>query len=98
MKNNLQLLSNVLLRIVATFAASGLGVIGAGALAGVPLWKACFMAGIAGVAFVVEGLARSFLDDGKLSLDEINNVFNKVDGKDVEVKKEALKPKSKEVQ
>ena len=86
-----------MLRIVATFAASGLGVIGAGALAGVPLWKACFMAGIAGVAFVVEGLARSFLDDGKLSLDEINNVFNKVDGKDAEVKKEALKPKPKEV-
>ena len=98
MKNNLQLFSNVLLRIVATFAASGLGVIGAGALAGVPLWEACFMAGIAGVAFVVEGLARSFLDDGKLSLDEINNVFNKVDGKDAEVKKEALKPKPKEVQ
>lgn len=97
MKNNIQLFTNVMLRIVATFAASGLGVIGAGALAGVPLWKACFMAGIAGVAFVVEGLARSFLDDGKLSLDEINNVFNKVDGKDAEVKKEALKPKSKEV-
>ena len=98
MKNNLQLFTNVMLRIVATFAASGLGVIGAGALAGVPLWKACFMAGIAGVAFVVEGLARSFLDDGKLSLAEINNVFNKVDGKDTEVKKEALKPKAKEVQ
>ncbi len=98
MKNNLQLFTNLMLRIVATFAASGLGVIGAGALAGVPLWKACFMAGIAGVAFVVEGLARSFLDDGKLSLAEINNVFNKVDGKDAEVKKEALKPKAKEVQ
>ena len=98
MKNNLQLFSNVLLRIVATFAASGLGVIGAGALAGVPLWKACFMAGIAGVAFLVEWLAPSFLDYGKQSIDEINNVFNKVDGKDAEVKKEALKPKAKEVQ
>ena len=73
---------NIMLRIMATFAASGLGVIGAGAIAGVPLWKACFMAGIAGVAFVVEGLSRAFLDDGKLSLDEINAVFNKVDGKD----------------
>ena len=73
---------NIILRIMATFAASGLGVIGAGAIAGVPLWKACFMAGIAGVAFVVEGLSRAFLDDGKLSLDEINAVFNKVDGKD----------------
>jgi hypothetical protein len=73
---------NIMLRIMATFAASGLGVIGAGAIAGVPLWKACFMAGIAGVAFVVEGLSRAFLDDGKLSIEEINAVFNKVDGKD----------------
>ena len=70
---------NIVMRIVATFAASGLGVIGAGAIAGVPLWKACFMAGIAGVAVVVEGLSRSFLDDGKLSVAEINAVFAKVD-------------------
>jgi len=70
---------NILLRILATFAASGLGVIGAGAIAGVPLWKAIFMAGIAGVATVVEGLSRAFLDDGKLSTSEINEVFNKVD-------------------
>lgn len=70
---------NIIMRIVATFAASGLGVIGAGAVAGVPLWKACFMAGIAGVAVVVEGLSRSFLDDGKLSVAEINAVFAKVD-------------------
>jgi hypothetical protein len=75
------LLINVILRILATFAASGLGVIGAGAIAGVPLLKAIFMAGIAGVAIVVEGLSREFLDDGKLSLSEINDVFNKVDKK-----------------
>jgi len=72
---------NIILRIVATFAASGLGVIGAGAIAGVPIWKACFMAGMAGVATVVEGLSRSFLDDGKLSTTEINQVFTKVDKK-----------------
>jgi len=69
------------MRIVATFAASGLGVIGAGAIAGVSLWKAIFMAGMAGVATVVEGLSRAFLDDGKLSASEINQVFNKVDKK-----------------
>ena len=74
-------MKTILLRILAVFAANGLGVIGAGAIAGVPLWKACFMAGIAGVATVVEGLSRAFLDDGKLTLDEINNVFNKVDKK-----------------
>ena len=74
-------LNNILMRIVATFAASGLGVIGAGAIAGVSIWKACFMAGMAGVATVVEGLSRAFLDDGKLSTAEINQVFTKVDKK-----------------
>jgi hypothetical protein len=73
-------IKSIVLRILATFAASGLGVIGAGTIAGVPLWKAIFMAGIAGVATVIEGLSRAFLDDGKLSVEEINNVFNKVDG------------------
>jgi hypothetical protein len=72
---------NIILRIIATFAASGLSVIGAGAIAGVSLWKACFMAGMAGVATVVEGLSRAFLDDGKLTSSEINQVFNKVDKK-----------------
>lgn len=74
-------LKNIILRIVATFAASGLGVIGAGTIAGVPVWKAVFMAGIAGVATVIEGLSRAFLDDGKLSAAEINQVFNQVDRK-----------------
>lgn len=77
-------IKNILLRILATFAASGLGVVGAGTIAGVPLWKAIFMAGIAGVATVVEGLSRAFLDDGKLSLDEINDVFSRVEKKKFE--------------
>jgi hypothetical protein len=67
---------NILLRILAVFAASGLGVIGAGAIADVPLWKAIFMAGIGGVAKVVEGLARAFLDDGKIDAQEIDEIFN----------------------
>ncbi len=74
-------MKTIALRILAVFAASGLGVIGAGAIAGVPLWKAGLMAGIAGVATVVEGLSRAFLNDGKLSVEEINSVFNKVDKK-----------------
>jgi hypothetical protein len=74
-------IKNILMRMMATFAASGLGVIGAGTIAGVPLIKAVFMAGIAGVATVVEGLSRAFLDDGKLSVKEINEVFNQVDKK-----------------
>lgn len=72
---------NIFMRMLATFAASGLGVVGAGTIAGVPILKAVFMAGIAGVATVVEGLSRAFLDDGKLTAKEINDVFAKVDRK-----------------
>jgi hypothetical protein len=42
---------------------------------------AALMAGLLGVATVVESLARSFLDDGKLSTAEINEAFSKVDKK-----------------
>jgi hypothetical protein len=72
-------LKNVLWRILAVFAASGLSVLGAGAVVGIDLLSAVFMAGILGVATVVERLARAFLDDGKLTLDEINAAFAKVD-------------------
>ena len=75
-------LKSIAFRILATVAASGLGIIGAGAIAGVELWKAIFMAGVSGVAFVVEGLSRAYLEDGTLSVDEVNAVFNKVDGED----------------
>ena len=69
---------NILMRIVAVFAASGLSVLGAGAVVGVKLIDAVFMAGILGVATVVEKLARAFLEDGHLSVDEINSAFAKV--------------------
>ena len=75
-------LTNVLWRILAVFAASGLSVLGAGAVVGVDLLSAVAMAGIIGVATVVERLARAFLDDGKLSMDEINAAFAKVDKND----------------
>jgi hypothetical protein len=77
----------VLLRIVAVFAASGLSVIGAGAIAGVEMWKAVLIAGIGGVATVVEGLSRAFLQDGKLDADEIDEVFSAVEKKSRGAKK-----------
>jgi hypothetical protein len=72
-------IKNVFWRILAVFAASGLTVLGAGAVVGVDLISAVLMAGILGVASVVERLARAFLDDGKLTLEEINQAFSKVD-------------------
>ena len=71
--------NNVMLRIIAVFAASGLGVIGAGAVAGISVVKAVSVAGLTAVAAVVEKLARAFMDDGKLTLDEINAAFASVD-------------------
>lgn len=68
-------LKQIILRIVAVFASNALGVIGAGAIAGIPLWKACFVAGIGGVATVVEKLARAYMDDGKLTVSEIDTIF-----------------------
>lgn len=72
-------LQNVVWRILAVFAASGLTVLGAGTIVGVDMLSAIMMAGILGVATVVERLARSFLDDGKLTIEEINSAFSKVD-------------------
>lgn len=72
-------IQNVFWRILAVFAASGLSVLGAGAVVGIDLISAVIMAGILGVASVVERLARAFLDDGNLTMDEINQAFAKVD-------------------
>jgi len=79
MKNGLKMFGNIQLRIVAVFAASGLSVIGAGSIAGISVAKAVTVAGLTAVAAVVEKLARGFMNDGKLSLDEINSAFAAVD-------------------
>ena len=72
-------IGNILMRIVAVFAASGLSVIGAGAVVGISTMKAVILAGTLGVATVVEKLARGFLNDGKLDVDEIQAAFSSVD-------------------
>jgi hypothetical protein len=71
----MKLAGNVILRIIATFIASALGVIGAGSLIGVDVWLAAAMGGILAVAKVIELLALAFLEDGKLTTDEINAAF-----------------------
>jgi hypothetical protein len=62
-------------RIVAVFLATALSVLGAGSIVGVSIWQSALMAGIGGVATVVERLSRAYLDDGKLTEDEINAAF-----------------------
>jgi polyhydroxyalkanoate synthesis regulator phasin len=77
--NSVKNIRNILMRIVAVFAANGLAVIGAGAIAGISTINAITVAGLTAVAAVVEKLARAFMDDGKLTSDEINAAFSTVD-------------------
>jgi hypothetical protein len=72
---------SIVKRIFAVFLASGLSVIGAGAIIGIDTIKAVILAGTLGVVTVVEQLSRSYLVDGKLSTAEINEAFADVDGK-----------------
>jgi hypothetical protein len=76
--------NNIIMRIIAVFAASGLSIIGAGAVVGISTIKAVVLAGTLGVATVVEKLARGFLDDGKLTVKEINVAFRSVDKKAID--------------
>lgn len=62
--------------MVAVFIVAALGTLGAGAIMGVQTWVALSMAGVLAVASVAERLAREYLDDGKLTLDEINGAFS----------------------
>jgi len=74
---SLSKLKDISWRMLAVFIATALGVIGTGALIGVEVWQAALMAGIGGVATVLESLSRAYLNDGKITQDEINGVFTK---------------------
>ena len=65
----------ILARMVAVFVANGLAVIGAGSLIGVDTVSSILLAGSLGVIKVAEALARAYIDDGKITLDEINESF-----------------------
>lgn len=67
--------ADVIKRILASFAVSALSVLGAGAVAGVETWKAALMAGIGGTAAILESLSRAYLNDGRLTAEEINTTF-----------------------
>lgn len=81
--------------MVAVFTVGALGTLGAGALVGVDTVIALVMAGLLAVASVAERLAREYLDDGKLTLDEINRAFNPLAGENVNPVEDSAKGKSK---
>lgn len=64
-------------RIFALFLVSALTTIGAGAIIGIDTLQTAILAGVMGVANVLEDLSRGYLNDGKLSDAEINAAFRK---------------------
>lgn len=68
-------LVQIIKRMVATFVATAIGVVGSGAIVGVDVAKAALMAGVGACAVVLERLSRSYLEDGELSEQEINEAF-----------------------
>ena len=70
---------NISKRMVAVFIAQALSVIGAGSLIGIDVVQSSLLAGLLGVANVLEILARKYLNDGKLSYEEVNQAFGILD-------------------
>ena len=62
-------------RMLALFLVTALATIGAGALIGIDAIQTAILAGVMGIANVVEDLARGYLNDGELTEDEINSAF-----------------------
>ena len=67
--------------MVAVFIAQALSVIGAGSLIGIDVIQSSLLAGLLGVANVLEILARKYLNDGSLSYEEVNQAFGILDSK-----------------
>jgi hypothetical protein len=63
------------LRMLALFLVSALTTIGAGAIIGIDTLQTAILAGVMGIANVVEDLARGYLNDGSLSDEEIDAAF-----------------------
>lgn len=74
----MKLTLDIFWRVVATFIASALSVIGAGAIIGADVWLSAALGGILAVARVVEKLALAYIEDGKIDKNEVNMIFSQV--------------------
>tara|TARA_B100000508_G_C11256148_1_gene178806 strand:+ start:41 stop:301 length:261 start_codon:yes stop_codon:yes gene_type:complete len=74
-------LKMILARMLAVFIANGLAIIGAGSIIGIDTLSSILLAGSLGVAKVTEALARGYLNDGQLTIDEIDEAFGSMNKK-----------------
>jgi hypothetical protein len=73
----LSVIKDVIFRSIALFLTMALPAIGAGAFAGVEPVQSALIAGALGVSKVITDLAKAFLDDGKLTQEEVDAVFKR---------------------
>jgi hypothetical protein len=78
---SLSIIKDVLFRSIALFMTMALPAIGAGAFAGVEPVNSALIAGALGVSKVLTDLAKAFLDDGKLTQEEVDGVFKRANKK-----------------
>lgn len=77
----LSIIKDVVFRSIALFLTMALPAIGAGAFAGVEPVQSALIAGALGVSKVLTDLAKAFLDDGKLTEEEVDAVFKRANKK-----------------
>ena len=77
----LSIIKDVVFRSIALFLTMALPAIGAGAFAGVEPVQSALIAGALGVSKVITDLAKAFLDDGKLTQEEVDAVFKRANKK-----------------
>jgi hypothetical protein len=71
------LAKDIFLRVLAVFVLDALGTIGGASIFGIDAVTAASVAGILALAVVFQDLARAFLNDGKLTKAEVNEIFKK---------------------
>lgn len=68
-------MKTIVLRVFAVFGYSSLAMIGGAAILGIDVIKGAILAGIVATSQVVEKLARSYANDGRVTKAELNDAF-----------------------
>ena len=79
---NSKIAKDVILRSFALFLVTALPAIGAGSFIGVAPINATVIAGDLAVTRIIPDLAKAFLDDGKLTQEEVDAIFKKANKKE----------------
>ena len=79
---NAKVMKDVILRSLALFLVTALPAIGAGSFIGVEPLNSAVIAGALAVSRIITELEKAFLDDGKLTQEEVDAIFKKANKKE----------------